>query len=74
MAKHLADRQIGARAVEEVYRLFPNLSDAKIAKRIGLERQTLADWKYGKTPGGYSLSALCYAGCDIHYILTGRRK
>jgi hypothetical protein len=73
MSKHLADIEIGKRAVEELYRLFPTLSEAAISKRIGLDRKCFWEWKCGTTPGGYALSVLCYAGCDIKYILTGRR-
>lgn len=73
MPKHLADREIGKRAVEELYRLFPTLSEATISKRLGLDRKSFWKWKCGTTPGGYALAVLCYAGCDIKYILTGRR-
>ena len=74
MAKHLADRQIGTRAVEELYRVFPYLPESKIAKRLGLDRKSFYEWKNGVTPSGHALSALCFEGCDIKYILTGRRN
>ena len=74
MSKHLADRQIGVRAVEEIFRLFPDLPEKTIAKRLGLGRKTFWDWKCGMAPGGYALSVLCFAGCDMNYILTGRRS
>lgn len=73
MAKHLADRQIGVRATEELFRLFPDLPEKVIAERVGLDRKTFWDRKCGMTPGGYALAVLCHAGCDMNYILTGRR-
>ena len=73
MPQHLADREIGVRAAEEVLRLFPNLSERAIAKRFGFNRKTIGNWKSGMTPSGYAIAVLYYAGCDIHYILTGRR-
>ena len=73
MPKHLADREIGKRAVEELYRLFPNLLDIQITQRLGMDRKSLNEWKNGTTPGGFALKRLCVEGCDIKYILTGRR-
>ena len=73
MPKHLADRQIGIRAIEELYRVFPNLLDRTIAKRLGLDRKILSAWKNGGTPSGFALQRMCWEGCDVIYILTGRR-
>lgn len=74
MPKRLADRRIGERAVEELYRLFPNLTEISMACRLGMDRKSFYEWKNGMTPGGYFLSLLCWSGCDIVYILTGKRK
>lgn len=73
MPKHLADREIGKRAVEELYRLFPSLSEKQITRKLALDRKCLYEWKNGTTPGGFALQRLCVEGCDIKYILTGRR-
>lgn len=74
MAKHLADRNIGVRAAEELFRRFPNLSEKQITQMLRVERKSLWNWKRGMTPSGYALTALCFMGCDINYILTGRRN
>lgn len=74
MPNHLADREIGKRAVEELYRLFPNLLEIQIMQRLGLNRKSLNEWKNGTTPGGFALQRMCFAGCDVNYILTGRRS
>lgn len=74
MAKRLADRKIGPRAVEELHRVFPNLEDNKIAQRLGLERKIMSIWKSGGAPSGFALQRMCFEGCDVKYVLTGRRK
>ena len=73
MAKHKGELEIGMRAYEELRRRFPALSDETISKRIGMDRKSMYAWRDGLTPGGYALQRLYFAGCDIKYILTGRR-
>lgn len=74
MSNKKADIGIGRRAVEELYRKFPMLTDAKISKVIGINRKSLWFWKQGETPSGFALQKICYAGCDVKYILTGIRS
>ena len=50
------------------------LTDAKISKVIGINRKSLWFWKQGETPSGFALQKICYAGCDVKYILTGIRS
>ena len=74
MGRRKGELAIGFRAAEEVRRRFPNMKDKDICKNIiGIERKSLWEWANGETPGGFALQRLCYAGCDIYYILTGRR-
>lgn len=73
MAKHKGPIEIGGRAVEELTHKFPGLSECVICERIGINRRSMWEWKTGGTPGGYALMCMCLAGCDIKYILTGRR-
>ena len=74
MSKCKAELEVGMRAVEECYRKFQNLSDAKICERIGLNATNFYAWKQGQTPGGFSLQRMCYAGLDVKYILTGKKE
>lgn len=69
-----ADLEIGLRTVEELYKKFPDLKDIDICKRLGLERRNLCEWKTGQTPGTFAMQRICYAGCDVKYILTGIRS
>ena len=74
MGRRKGELEIGYRAAEEVRSRFPNMNDADVCKNmIGLDRKSLWGWANGETPGGFALQRLCYAGCDIYYILTGRR-
>lgn len=72
--KHKGELGIGERAAEELLRKFPNLTEAQICQRIGLNRKSLWELKHGTTPGGFSLQRMCFEGCDVLYILTGRRE
>lgn len=74
MAKHKGELEIGMRAIEEMHRRFPNMSEKKICERVGLNRKTAWQWNEGRTPGGFALQKLYYAGCDVKYILTGIRS
>lgn len=69
--KRKAPIEIGFRMVEELYRLFPNMSDKNIARRIGCAYSVIGDWKEGKTPGGLYLASLCECGGDVIWVLTG---
>lgn len=74
MAKHKGELGIGERAVEELLNKFPNLTEAQICQRLGTSRKSFWDFKNGSTPGGCLLQRMCFEGCDIKYILTGRRE
>ena len=71
MAKHKGDIEIGRRAFEEVYRVFQNFE--KAASAMGCERKLFYAWNDGKTPGGHNLAKMHYYGCDVLYVLTGKR-
>ena len=69
-----ADINIGLRTVEELYRKFPDMNDIDICRRLGMERKNFYEWKTGNNPGTFALQRICYAGCDVKYILTGIRS
>lgn len=71
MAKHIGNTEIGARAAEEVRRVFKSYASA--AKALGGTKKLVFDWEKGHTPGGLMLARLHYHGCDVLYILTGKR-
>lgn len=72
MAKHIGDTEIGARAAEEVRRVFKSYASA--AKALGGTKKLVFDWEKGCTPGGLMLARLHCHGCDVLYILTGDRQ
>ena len=74
VAKRKGDIEIGKRAAEELRRVFPDLTEAQICKRLGFDRKNLWFWKAGETPSGFALQRMCFEGCDVKYILTGRRE
>ena len=71
MAKHKGDIEIGRRMAEEVERIW--LAKGKTIQQLGVGRNSLHDWRDGKTPGGYMFQKLYYIGGDVMYVLTGRR-
>ena len=74
VAKRKGDIEIGKRAAEELRRVFPDLTEAQICNRIGFERKIVWFWRSGYTPSGFALQRMCFEGCDVKYILTGRRE
>jgi hypothetical protein len=74
MGKRKGDLEIGKRAAQELLRIFPDLTEEQICKRIGFERKIFWFWKSGQTPSGFALQRMCFEGCDVKYILTGRRE
>ena len=66
-----SDIEIGKRFVREAYRLFPNASDAQIARRIGCSKTMLTNWKAGTTPNAIYLARLIHYGADVKWILLG---
>ena len=72
MSKHKGDIEIGQRAYEEVIRVYGGTS--KAARAMMLDRRIFNSWKNdGVTPGGHVLALMHYHGCDVLYILTGKR-
>ena len=74
MAAHKPDIGVGIRAAEELHRIFPNLTEKRIVQILGLERKSFWAWRNGIAPSGFALQRMCFAGCDVIYILTGRRS
>lgn len=72
--KRKGENQIGKRALQAVYQMFPDKSNAFIAKTLGGSTTMLWKWGQGKTPSGIFLSRLCELGADIDWILIGRSK
>lgn len=72
MAKRKGDIEIGQRAYDEVCRVFG--SAYKAAKITRLKKRLFYYWQDGGTPGGYALAVMHYHGCDVLYILTGKRQ
>ena len=68
--KRKADILIGQRFVDELYRLFPEYSDRKIAKILGCGKSIILEWKDVRTPNGMFLASAMELGCDIEYVLT----
>ena len=65
--------EIGHRTYEEVVRIFPKLTEARIA--LGMKsRQLIYDWMNGLCPSARYLQRLHYCGADVIYILTGVRS
>lgn len=71
MARRKADVQIGYRAEEEVFRLFP--SHPAAAAALGSDRKIVYTWHQGNAPTAIYLQRLHELGADVLYILTGQR-
>ena len=68
----LKDFSMHERVAEEIYKLGD--SNKSAALRIGCDRKIISDWIAGRSiPSAFYLKALHEAGCDIIYILTGKR-
>lgn len=66
------DFSMHERVAEEIYKLGD--SNAEAARKIGCGRHIISDWLSGRNiPSAYYLKALHEAGCDVMYILTGKR-
>ena len=69
----LKDSTMSDRVAEEIYKL--GVTNKAAALRIGCDRKMITDWLTGKSiPSAYYLKSLHEAGCDVIYILTGKRK
>ena len=72
MANKKGNIEIGHRAYEEVCRIFGNGNNG--AKKMLIRKNIIYEWKAGSVPCGHYLAWLHYYGCDVIYILTGRRN
>lgn len=60
------------RVAEEIYKLGD--SNKAAAQRLGCNRKMISRWVSGRDiPSAYYLKSMHEAGCDIIYILTGKR-
>lgn len=61
------------RVAEEIFKLGG--TNAEIARKLRCSKSSISDWITGKNiPNAYALKKLHYAGCDVIYILTGKRE
>lgn len=66
-------RLIGDRLREERARL--KLNQTELGSAVGAAKRTVVDWEKGRTaPSSAQMAALSGMGCDVLYILTGRRQ
>lgn len=69
--KYKAPVEIGYRMVDELYRLYPNMSDRWLARMLGCSPTMITAWKTGVTPSANYIAALFHMGGDVIWILTG---
>jgi transcriptional regulator with XRE-family HTH domain len=69
--KYKAPVEIGYRMVDELYRLYPNMSDRQLARMLGVSPTMITAWKTGVTPSANYLAALLHMGGDISWVLIG---
>ena len=60
------------RVAEEIYKL--GVSNKAAALKIGCNRKMVTEWLAGRAiPSAFHLKGMHEAGCDVLYILTGKR-
>lgn len=70
--KPFKSKYIGGRAFTEIIRVYGSVE--KAARKIFVARQTIYSWSSGYSdPGAASLARMLEDGCDVLYILSGRR-
>ena len=76
MPRLKGDIEIGYRAADEFFRLAAEAGVTQNAFEIrtGIQHSSIANWRYGATPGGLALQVLLRHGADVEYILSGKRK
>lgn len=74
MGRRKGERVIGERMYEELIRLFPNQTVAKMTRALGCDRKMPWHWRNGDTPQTIFLQRLHYLGGDVLYVLTGCRS
>lgn len=73
IAMKLKDSTMHERVAEEIYKL--GSSNKEAARKIGCGRKMITEWISGRNiPSAFYLKALHEAGCDVLYILTGKRN
>ncbi len=70
--KRVADINIGIRAAQEIYRLYPKKKQAMQA--LGCADNTIYSWENGIAPSAYFLQRMHELGADVIWILTGRKE
>jgi transcriptional regulator with XRE-family HTH domain len=66
------DPDMTSRLAEEIFRL--GLNNTELSRKIGCYDATISMWLSGRsTPYAYYLARLYEVGCDVIYILTGKR-
>lgn len=66
------DSIMSERVAEEIYKLGD--TNREVADKIGCDDSRVSDWLAGRSiPSAYHLKGMYEAGCDVIYILTGRR-
>ena len=71
MGKHKGDIEIGWRASEEAIRVFGGCRAA--GRALGCGHGIITEWANGRTPSGAILARMHHCGCDVMYVLTGKR-
>ena len=72
MAKPKGDLEIGYRMYQECYRIFG--TGKKAAEQMQITKNSVYEWKLGRTPCGLALARLHSFGGDVLYVLTGKRE
>lgn len=73
--KRTVDRDIGLRAYEEIRKRSKERGICAEVERIGISKRTVYAWaSFDHVPSVFALQALCLAGYDVCYILTGRKR
>lgn len=61
------------RVAEEIYKLGD--SNKVVSQRIGCDHKLISSWICGRNiPSAFHLKSMYEAGCDVIYILTGKRE
>ena len=71
--KKKCDVNIGYRAVQEVFRLFPGTTKSALAA-IGCGKCVINEWGKGVAPSAKYLARLHELGADVIWILTGKKE
>ena len=70
------DPSIGPRMADELYRIagVEDVTMTELLDRMGIMSSSVVRWRAGlNMPNALTLRALCEAGGDVVYVLTGSR-